>query len=161
MRLQYQAFYSKRLPNPETLDDFTPARSSLADIWSRFTSGWMEGVMIGLAAFTVLGLALFRAPADCRTPPIAFRPGAVQDIAITVPRGRACGVAVKNSSAQVVALSVETRPQFGQVQARGLTGATYRPDATYQGEDFFAIALEAPGALGAAAMLVRVKVAVE
>jgi hypothetical protein len=47
------------------------------------------------------------------------------------------------------------------VQPRGLTGATYRPDPAYKGEDFFAIALEPPGAAGAAAMLVRVKVAVE
>jgi hypothetical protein len=110
---------------------------------------------------TVFGLFAFRAPGDCRAPRIAFRPGAVQDAAMTVPSGRACVLAVKISSAQVVALSVETPPQFGKVQARGLTGATYRPDAAYKGEDFFAIALEPPGVAGAAAMLVRVKVAVE
>jgi hypothetical protein len=121
----------------------------------------MEGVMIGLAVLTVVGLFMFRFPSDCRAPKIAFRPGAVQDVAMTVPRGRACGLAVKISSAQVVALSSETPPQFGQVQPRGLTGATYRSAAAYQGEDFFAIALEGPGSLGAAAMLVRVKVAVE
>jgi hypothetical protein len=161
MQLQYQSLHPKRLPNPETLDDAPLVRSSALRIWSRFASGWIEGTMIGLAVLTVLGLAMFRAPGDCRAPRIAFRPGAVQDAAMTVPSGRACVLAVKISSAQVVALSIETPPQFGKVNPRGLTGATYRPDRAYKGEDFFAIALEAPGALGAAAMLVRVRVAVE
>jgi hypothetical protein len=161
MQFQYQTFHSKRLPNPETLDDFAPARSSLEQIWSRFASGWVEGAMVGLAALTALGLLVFRMPGDCRAPPVAFRPGAVQEVAMSVPRGRACGVAIKTSSAKVIALSIETAPQFGHVQRRGLTGATYRPDAAYKGEDFFAIALEAPGTLGTAAMLVRVKVEVE
>ena len=161
MQFHHQAFHSKRLPNPETLDDPAPPRSNAVRIWSGLVSGWMEGVMVGLAVLTVVGLVAFRVPSDCRTPRIAFRPGAVQDVAMTVPRGRACGLAVKTSSAQVVGLSIETPPQFGQVQPRGLTGATYRPDAVHRGEDFFAIALEGPGALGTAAMLVRVKVAVE
>jgi hypothetical protein len=161
MQLQYQSLRSQRLPNPETLDDVLLERSNVARIWSRFTSGWVEGVMVGLAVLTVLGLVVFRAPGDCRAPRIAFRPGAVQDMAMTVPSGRACVLAVKINSAQIAALSIETAPQFGKVQARGLTGATYRPDPAYKGEDFFAIALEAPGAVGAAAMLVRVKVAVE
>jgi hypothetical protein len=161
MRLQYQSLPSQSLPNPETLEDAPLVRSNASQIWSRFVSGWMEGAMVGLSVLTVLGLAMFRAPGDCRAPRIAFRPGAVQEAAMTVPSGRACVLAVKISSTQIVALSVETPPQFGQVQPRGLTGATYRPDPAYKGEDFFAIALEPPGAVGAAAMLVRVKVAVE
>jgi hypothetical protein len=160
MQLRYQSFQSKRLPNPETWDEPAAARSSLERVWSRFASGWVEGVMVGLAALTVLGLFAFRAPGDCRAPPVAFRPGAVQDVAMTVPRGRACGLAVKISAAQVVALSIDTPPQYGELQPRGRTGATYRPDAAFAGEDFFAVALEGPGALGAAAMLVRVKVVV-
>jgi hypothetical protein len=161
MQCPYQSLPRKRWPNPETLDDITLVRSNAMQLWSRFVSGWIEGAMVGLAALTVLGLFVFRAPGDCRASRVAFRPGVVHDAAMTVPRGRACVLAVKISSAQIVALSVETEPQFGKVQARGLTGATYRPDADFKGEDFFAIALEPPGALGAAAMLVRVKVAVE
>jgi hypothetical protein len=160
MRLQYQPLHSQGLPNPKALDHILLVRSRASEIFSRFASGWMEGAMVGLAVLTVFGLFAFRA-GDCRAPRIAFRPGVVQDAAMKVPSGRACVLAVKISSAQVVALSVETQPQFGKVQARGLTGATYRPDTAYKGEDFFAIALEPPGTMGTAAMLVRVKVAVE
>jgi hypothetical protein len=161
MRLQYQWLHPKRLPSPEPLNHASRAPSNAARMWSRFASGWIEGTMIGLAVLTVLGLVAYRSSVDCRSPRIAFRPGAVQDAAMTVPRGRACALAVKLNSAQVVALSIETPPQFGKVQPRGLTGATYRPDTAYKGEDFFAIALEPSGAAGAAAMLVRVRVAVE
>jgi hypothetical protein len=160
MRLQYQPSDFKRLPNPEIAGDNPLLRLNTSRPWSRFVSGWVEGVLVGLAALTLLGLLTLRAPGDCRSPQIAFRPGIVQDAAMSVPRGRACVLAVKISSAQVAALSIETPPQFGQVKPRGLTGATYRPDAAYKGEDFFAIALQAPGASDAA-MLVRVKVAVE
>jgi hypothetical protein len=161
MQLQYQSFQSKRLPNPETLDEAAPARPKMARILSRFVSGWIEGVMVALTVLTAVGLFAIRIPGDCRASQVAFRPGAVQDAAMTVPRGRACALAVKINSAQVVALSIETLPRFGQLQPRGLTGATYRSDAAYKGEDFFAIALEGPGALGSAAMLVRVKVEVK
>jgi hypothetical protein len=123
--------------------------------------GWIEGVMIGFAALAVLGLLVLRVPNDCRSPRIAFKAGAVQDTTMTVRRGRSCAFAVKISSAQIVALSIDTPPRFGVLRPRGLTGASYRPAAAYQGEDFFAIALEGPGALGAAAMLVRVKVMVK
>jgi hypothetical protein len=160
MRLQYQPSDFKRLPNPKIVGDNPLLRLNTSRPWSRFVSGWVEGVLVGLAALTLLGLLTLRAPGDCRSPQIAFRPGIVQDAAMSVPRGRACVLAVKISSAQVAALSIETPPQFGQVKPRGLTGATYRPDAAYKGEDFFAIALQAPGASDAA-MLVRVKVAVE
>jgi hypothetical protein len=160
MQLQYQPFHLKQLPNRKSADRTAPASSNTPRPWSRFVSGWIEGVMVALAALTLLGLFALRAPGDCRSPQIAFRPGVVQDAAMSVPRGRSCVLAVKVSSAQVAALSIQTPPQFGQVKPRGLTGATYRPDAAYKGEDFFAVALQAPGT-SQAAMLVRVKVAVE
>lgn len=161
MQLQVQSFHSEPLPAPEALNRIKLASSKAPQIWSRFVSGWVEGVMIGLAALTLLGLFAVRAPGDCRSPQIAFRAGVVQDAAMTVPRGRSCVLAVKVSSAQVAALSIETLPRFGALQPRGLTGATYRPDATYRGEDYFAIALQGPNTPGTAAMVVRVKVAVE
>lgn len=169
MQFQYQSFQPKGLSTSlsghHASDRVAPApsnrRRSWSRVWTRLVPGWIEGVMIGLAALAVLGLLLLRVPGDCRSPRLAFKAGAVQDTTMTVRRGRSCAVAVKINSAQIVALSIETPPRFGALRARGLTGATYRPDATYQGEDSFALALEGPGALGAAAMLVRVKVEVK
>jgi hypothetical protein len=165
MQFQYQSFQPKRLPAHQSPGAAAAAASNRSRIWSRFwvrfMPGWIEGVMIGLAALAVLGLLVLRVPGDCRSPRIAFKAGAVQDATMTVPRGRSCALAVKISSAQIVALSIETPPRFGALQRRGLTGATYRSDAAYRGEDSFAIALEGPGSLGAAAMLVRVKVVVK
>jgi hypothetical protein len=123
---------------------------------------WWEWVLLLSFALVWLAVAGPRAIAQtgCRIEPFPLVFGADMGVAMTVKAGSPCAVAARTASGVISHFEIEARPSHGQVQRRGRTGAVYRSDPQYRGEDSFGFALSgsSPGSSGTA--IIRVKVTV-
>jgi hypothetical protein len=123
---------------------------------------WWEWAL--LLSFTLVWFAVAgpraAAEAACRIEPFSLVFGADMGVAMTVKAGTSCAVAARAVSAAVSHFEIDAQPSHGQVQRRGRTGAVYRSDPQYRGEDAFGFALSgsSPGSSGTA--IIRVKVTV-
>jgi hypothetical protein len=97
----------------------------------------------------------------CRVFPNSLAFESVNDVAMTVKRGSACGVWARIATAFVDSMNVEVSPQHGSLQRRGLTGVIYTPDRGYVGKDFFALARHGASAAYKGTSLTRIEVTVE
>jgi hypothetical protein len=123
---------------------------------------WWEWAL--LLSFTVICFAVAGPRADaqpsCRIEPFSLVFGADTGVAMTVKAGTACTVAARAASAVVSHFEMEAQPSHGHVQRRGRTGAVYRADPHYRGDDSFGFALSGSSSGSRGTAIVRVKVTV-
>src|SRR5262245_12565082 len=119
------------------------AFSQWRDIDVRVLSG------AALLAVLVIGLAAgFLMPANCQSRPVPFVAGLAFSVAISVPAGRACSVAVNIGSVAVKSFKIDAPPAHGELVPRGRTGVVYIPQPSFKGEDAFAFSIEGGSELG-------------
>jgi hypothetical protein len=117
--------------------------------------------LLGLLAFGIAARSLdVRPPAECHSVPLRLMLGTETPATMTLDAGAVCAISLTAPDATIAELKIAAAPQHGTVTARGRTGAIYRPDPRYRGEDSFDLALRgrSGGEDGIAVVRVRVTV---
>lgn len=108
------------------------AARSVTPVWLLFGAAFL----CVCAMFWVHGLGSH----DCRTKPLPLVFGFSTELAVTMPAGVPCTIAVQPGGS-VHQLTIEAEPENGTLAARGRTGVTYRPNPRFKGEDRFVFSL--------------------
>jgi hypothetical protein len=114
---------------------------------------------VGLSALCVAAMVVVGALSarGCRVAPIPLTLGAGTDLSINVPRDTPCSILVPAASASLDDITIDSPPQHGTLTARGRTGAIYRPNHGFKGEDAFIFSLNARAGAARESATVRVQ----
>jgi hypothetical protein len=117
--------------------------------------------LLGALALGIAARSLdVRPAAGCRAAPVRLALGGEAAAAMTMGAGAACAISLATPDITVADLKIAAAPRHGTVTPRGRTGATYRPDPRYHGEDGFDLALRGRSGGEDGIAIVRVNVTV-
>jgi hypothetical protein len=168
----------RAVPTPEKEPQMEPSGiASLSDATplppqaqGRTGKGASRIAWLGYAAvFLVIGVLMLAlatpgtvelASGGCRNSPGRLIFGETFEVAMSLHHNTACSVRLRPGSAAVDKLEITQPPRHGVLIARGRTGAIYRPDRNFRGEDFFSFAMHGQSSAYKGTSVVRVRVLV-
>jgi hypothetical protein len=136
-----------------------PANDQIRRIDSRIVLSGCAALLSLIGAWSAMK-ALELQPPACRVSPVGLALGAETAATMQTGSGMACTVAVRTGSAVIDDITVTAQPRHGSIAPRGRTGAIYRPEPRYRGEDGFALALRGRSGTHEGVAVVRVRVTV-
>ena len=97
---------------------------------------------------------------ECQSAPVRLALGSEATATMTTGAGAACAIVLVAPAINVADLKIVVAPQHGTATPRGRTGAIYRPDAKYRGDDSFEFVLRGRSVAEDGVAVVRVQVTV-